>query len=58
MKKAYSIPQLFVTRVTTVHLFSASTTLDFKSGDIESESNVLVKDNNSNYNVWNDDWSE
>ena len=59
MKKIYSTPQLIVTRLHTERLIAES--LIFRSGTIENESDVLVKDNqatSSNYNVWNDDWSD
>ena len=58
MKKTYIIPGLCIVKVNCAKLISTSLGLNDTGADADV---VLVKENNtsgSNYNVWNDDWSE
>lgn len=55
--KTYIAPQTLVTRVMH-HAIIMVSQLSIVNGDIEDEGAVLVKENRSNYNVWNDDWSQ
>lgn len=58
MKKTYIIPQLHITEVRSARLFAASELSVDAGTTVERQ---YVKENTtdrSNYNVWNDDWSE
>lgn len=57
--KKYIVPQTTVTKIQTRHGLLTTSALQMYT-DTES-STQYVKENNtsgSNYNVWNDDWSE
>ncbi len=58
MKKIYISPETLITKVSVEHMISQSVDMNFRSTG--GDGNVLVKENRSsrsNYNVWDDDWS-
>lgn len=60
MKKIYCKPETLVTAIHTQHLIAQSLMMYNNSRDsktIDNVEDVLVKQNRSSYNVWDDDWS-
>lgn len=58
MKKTYIIPELLIVKVAPMRLISESIMIledTVGTAGLVKENNTL---NRSNYNVWNDDWSE
>ena len=60
MKKTYIIPELLIVKVNTQrHLMDISSMGTASISSLEADDDAFVKENlRSNYNVWNDDWSE
>lgn len=57
MKKKYIIPEMCTLRIHTEQLVAESPMAIHKK-TIDDENNCgWVKDNHSDYNVWDDDWS-
>ena len=61
MKKIYQIPETMVHIIAPATLIAESLPLDDDGGNDLGDGEILVKrdhgSNSSNYNVWNDDWS-
>ena len=60
MKKIYIQPQLTVTNIqptSSMMVVSYLDVIDPKTKKIENSSDILVKRNYVDYNVWDDDWS-
>ncbi len=59
MKKTYIIPELLMVKVNVKHhLMDLSVGGTASISSEAADGDAFVKDNRSNYNVWNDDWSE
>ena len=59
MKKTYIIPVLtLVTLNVEHHLMDLSSQGSASISTQEADGDAFVKGTSSNYNVWNDDWSE
>lgn len=58
MKKIYCKPETLVTAIHTERLIAESMLMQSGSGkQVTDVKDVLVKENRSSYNVWDDDWS-
>lgn len=59
MKKTYIIPGLLIVKVNVrQHLMDLSALGTASISEDAADGDAFVKDNRSNFNVWNDDWSE
>lgn len=59
MKKTYIIPEVQILRMETANIIAASDPKDVtvnRNGSVNA-ADVEVKGERSNYNVWNEDWS-